>query len=51
MACSIDSTYWIDVGPTSPNLLAAGGEGKNISIYDKRNSKIARVFENVHTGR
>ena len=41
---------WIDACPTDSNLLAAGGFGMNISVYDKRNSKVVEVIKGVHTG-
>ena len=41
---------WIDVCPRNPNLLAAGGAGKSVSIYDKRSSRIVEKFLNIHSG-
>ncbi len=30
------------------NLLAAGGHDKNVTIYDRRVSKVVKIFEHVH---
>ena len=40
-------TYWIDVCQRDGNLLTAGGSDKNIKIFDKRESKIVKIFQ-VH---
>ena len=47
----IDFTYWIDVCQSDGNLLASGGEDRNIKICDKRESKIVRTFDKIHGGK
>ena len=43
-------TFWIDVCPIDGNLLASGGEDHDIKIYDRRESKIVKVFSDLHSG-
>ena len=31
-------------------MLAAGGQDKNVKIFDKRESKIVQTFGGIHTG-
>ena len=47
----LDSTYyWIDVCQNDGNLLAVGGGTfGNIKIFDKRESKIIKTFDLVHS--
>ena len=47
----LESICWIDVCQKNGNLLALGDRGmnKNVMIYDKRESKIIRTFEDIHT--
>ena len=47
---SIVQTHWIDVCPTDTNLLASGGQDKQIKIYDRRTSKIVKKFDGMYTG-
>ena len=47
----LDYTVWTNACPVNSNLFAAGGEGKCISIYDKRDSKIVKVFSDIHSGK
>ena len=47
---SIGWTNWIDVCPTDANLLASTGSNHEINIYDRRESKIERCIDGVHTG-
>ncbi len=42
-------TYWIDVCQSNGNLLASGGQDKAIKIFDKREPKIVKTFEAVHS--
>ena len=42
--------HWIDVCPNNENLLAAGGTSESIKIFDKRESKIIKTYENTHSG-
>ena len=44
------NTHWIDVCQGNGNLLATGGEENNIKIFDKRESKIIKTFDDIHTG-
>ena len=30
-------------------MLAAGGDDKNVKIFDKRESKIVQIFDGIHT--
>ena len=43
------TTYWIDVCPTDSNLLVSGGTDKNIKIYDRRESKIVKTIDDIHS--
>ena len=45
----LDEISSIDANQASSNLIAAGGTGKSIIVYDKRNSKIVKVFETIHS--
>ncbi len=47
----IDFAYWIDVCQSNGNLLTSGGQDKNVKIFDKRESKIVKTFEGVHSGK
>jgi len=47
----IDETFWIDVCQSNANLLASGGSDKAIRIFDKREPKIVRNFNNIHSGK
>ena len=42
--------YGFDVCPTDANLLTSGGYDKKIKIYDRRESKIIKTFEGIHSG-
>lgn len=44
-------TNWIDVCPSDGNLLAAGGESKDIKIYDRRQSSLAKILKPLHTSK
>ena len=43
-------TFWIDTCQGSENLLAAAGQESSIKIFDRRESKLVKTFENFHTG-
>ncbi len=45
------NTYWIDVSQINANLLVSGGSDKAIKIFDKRESKIVKTFEGIHSGK
>ncbi len=47
----IEFTYWIDVCQSNGNLLASGGTDRIIKIFDKRESKIVKTFEDIHSGK
>ncbi len=51
MSLIIDCTMWIDVCQSNGNLLASGGDGNAIKIFDKRKSDIVKTFENIHSGK
>lgn len=42
-------TSWIDVCPNNGSLLATAGEDQNIKIYDRREAKIAKIFDKIHS--
>ncbi len=44
-------TFWIDVCQSDANLMASGGYDKAIKIFDKRESKIVKTFEGIHSGK
>lgn len=44
------ATLWIDVCPNNGNLLASGGDDRNIKIFDKRVSTIVKTFDHIHSG-
>ena len=44
-------TYWIDVCQNDGNLLVSSGWDKNIKIFDKRESKIIKTFDDVHSSK
>mgnify|MGYP003876923619 CR=1 FL=1 len=44
-------TWWIDVCRSDCNLLAAGGRDNNLKIYDRRESRIVKIFgDGLHEG-
>lgn len=43
-------TFWIDACPSNGNLIASGGEDKSIKLYDKRSSRIVKIFNELHEG-
>lgn len=43
-------TYWIDTCQSDSNLLASCGQNKALMIFDKREAKIVKAFEDVHSG-
>ena len=43
--------YWIDVCPTDANLLAFGGDDFKIKINDRRDFKVVKIFNNIHSGK
>lgn len=45
------SSFWIDVCPTDGNLLASGGEDKNIKIFDRCESSIVKISTELHSSR
>ncbi len=47
----VDTTYWIDVCQSNGNLLASGGDDKVIKIFDKRESKVVKTFEGMHSSK
>ena len=42
---------WIDVCPLDGALLASGGLGKYVKIFDRREAKIVRRFDCKTTGK
>ena len=46
----VTNIYWIDVCPNNGNLLVSSCGYENMKIFDKRNSKIVRTFDRIHTG-
>ena len=51
VGCLLVTTYWIDVCQSNGNLLASGGEDHNVKVFDKREVKIVRTFDDIHYGR
>ena len=47
----LDTTYWIDVCQKDGNLLATGGGGKKVKIFDKRHGEIIQTFDKIHQGK
>jgi WD40 repeat protein len=47
----IGRALWIDVCQSNGNLLVSGGWDKIIKIFDKRESKIVKTFEGVHSSK
>lgn len=45
----IDYVTWIDVSQNNGNLLASSDYEKIIKIFDKRESKIVKTFEGIHS--
>ena len=43
----IDRTHWIDVCQNNGNLLALAGTDQDVKIFDKRESEIVRIFDDV----
>ena len=44
-------TNWIDICPSDGNLLATGGFEMNVKIFDKRESKIVKSFDGIHSSK
>lgn len=44
-------SYWMDVCQSNGNLLAIGGDDCNIKIFDKRESRIVKTFDGIHSGK
>lgn len=42
--------YWIDVSPDG-NLVIGAGEATDIQVFDKRENKIVKKFEDVNPGK
>lgn len=47
----IERILWIDVCPENGSLVAAGGEGNSIYVYDRRESKVVKTFSSIHTSK
>ena len=47
----LEKTEWIDVCPNNGNLLALSGQYMNIKIFDKRSSKVTKIFDNFEYGK
>ena len=45
----IDLAVWIDVCKSDGNLLASCGSDDSIKIFDRRESRIIKAFEGIHT--
>ena len=43
-------TICIDVCSNNGNLLVSGGRDQRVRIFDKRESKIVRIFDEMHKG-
>ena len=50
-AVFVDYTAGIDICQQDGNLLVTGGMDTNIKIYDRRESKFVRIFEEAHFGK
>ena len=50
MCFFVEYTCWIDVCQSNGNLLASGGDDMNVKIFGKRESKIVRTLDGIHTG-
>ena len=46
----LEGTAWVDVYQINGSLLATGGTEKNVKIFDKRESKIVKTFDDIHKG-
>mgnify|MGYP000865260429 CR=1 FL=1 len=44
------SPYWIDVCPSDGNFLASCGRDRNVKVYDRRESRVVKIFDGFHTG-
>ena len=44
----IEYTITIDVCPTDANLLASGGTDLDVKIYDRRECRIVKIFNEIH---
>ena len=44
-------TYGIDVCPINGNLVAAGGDDKSLKIFDKREAKIVKTYDDLHSSK
>ena len=49
--CISEGTFWIDVCPTNANLLALAGRDSCIKIIDRRESKIVKTFDSIHSSK
>ena len=47
----VASTIWIDICQSNGNLLATGGGDQNVKIFDKRESKIVKTFDGIHSSK
>jgi hypothetical protein len=47
--CS-DTTIWIDVCQANGNLLASCGQDEQIKVFDRRESRIVKRFQDIHAG-
>lgn len=50
-ASSSDFTIWIDVCQVDGNLLASCGQDEHVKVFDRRESRIVKIFQNIHTGK
>ena len=46
-----EATFWIDVCPTDANLLASAGLDRSIKIIDRRESKIVKTIDEIHSSK